>query len=186
MLIPLGILNFPISAGNYDLLETEILTGTQAEIEFSSLSSTYGSTYQHLQLRSVIKTNQSSGSALYANIIMRLNSDTGSNYSVHRLSGNGSSVSSGGGSSLSYGLDIPAAGNSSTHYSPSVIDILDPFETSKNTTIRALAGRLESTQIGLYSGAWYNTDAVNTITLDISQAASFVSGSRFSLYGLRS
>ena len=170
---------------DFELLESVVVPSTQAEIEFTNVNTKYAADYHHLQLRTQIKTNQSSGSALYANVIIRLNSDGGTNYSVHNMQGNGSTRTSGGAGSLAYGLDIPGAGNSSSHYAPAIIDIINPFDTTNNTTLRATAARFESNAVGVYSGAWYNTAAVTTITFDIVQAASFLAGSTINLYGFR-
>jgi hypothetical protein len=45
--------NSPVSLGSYDLLETEILTGTQASVEFTSLDSY--TDYQHFQIRGTLR-----------------------------------------------------------------------------------------------------------------------------------
>jgi hypothetical protein len=166
-------------AGDYDLLQTEILTGTASSVTFSSLNSTYGTDYQHLQLRVVQLLNY--GSARVTAI--RLNSDTGSNYSLHGLFGNGSAVSSYGYSSLTYmdyGLDL----GTGSSWTASVIDLLDPFETTKSTTMRSLSG-VASSDIRLASGAWHNTAAVTDISFVSPAGGSFNIGSRFSLYGLK-
>jgi hypothetical protein len=172
-------------ATSFDLLETKTVSGTTTAIEFTNVNTTYASDYQHLQLRTLIKTNQSDGSGLYANIYIRLNSDSGANYSYHNMAGNGSTRTSAGNAASTVLLDFPGAGNSSTHWTPGIIDIIDPFETTKHTTARALATRFESRTLGQYSGAWYNTAAVATITVSMAQAASFVSGTKVSLYGLK-
>jgi hypothetical protein len=66
------------------------------------------------------------------------------------------------------------------------VDILDPFETSKFTTVRTLAGMTGAlNRIFLHSGAWRVTDAVDTITID-DTLGDFTQYSRFSLYGMRS
>jgi hypothetical protein len=168
-------------ASDYDLLETEILTGDTATLTFSSLNATYGADYQHLQIRMVTRVSADGGS-----IAARFNGDTGSNYSTHRLFGTGSSVVSDAFTSYT----LIWAGVNTTNVFPtdafgaSVLDILDPFETTKYTTTRALAGRT-SDFVPLLSGSWRNTAALTQITLS-PNAGSFVSGSRFSIYGLRS
>ena len=178
--------NEPVSLGSYDLLETEILTSSQNGVTFSSLGSY--SNYQHLQIRAVARSNNL---YTYEEMGMRLNSDSGSNYARHKLRGNGSSVSSSANTGQNR-MEVGAmlGGNaSSDDFGVTVIDILDPFETTKNTTIRALSGRVTSgdTQIDLGSGFWNNTNAVTTIELfhAVSGASGWVSGSRFSLYGLK-
>lgn len=177
-----GVAAPPAAAGTYDLLETEILTGSQASVTFSSLNSTYGSTYQHLQIRATARYG--TAGSFYDNMRMQLNADTGSNYAWHRLRGTPSGVSSTNSTSTTHII----CGNYSTSSStaPSIIDILDPFETTKNTTIRGLAGAAESTDwiIQLNSGVWLNTNALTEIKL-FTASGDFQSNSRFSLYGLK-
>ena len=188
MLIPLGILDYPVSAAgasSYDLLETEILTGSQATVTFSSLNSTYGADYQHLQIRYVARTATGTGNA--GNYYMRFNGDSASNYAWHRMYGDGSSVTSAAGSSQTQ--IVPAfldRASDSNIYSMAVIDILDPFETSKYTTTRCLWGGTNSSfpGIGLNSGLWQNTAALTSISFGVP-GYDLAIGSRFSLYGLK-
>ena len=86
-------------------------------------------------------------------------------------------------------MDLDAIAGSGSgfdnQYSPVILDILDPFVSSKNTTIRSLAGKAQTNPlIHMESGFWMNTAAVTSITID-GDYSSFVAGSRFSLYGLR-
>ena len=181
--IPLGILAAQISvaAGSYHLLETEILTGTEASVTFDSLNSTYGSTYQHLQIRMTARTNRPSGSN--ANVDVQFNSDTGSNYAQHYLLRTTSLVASGSASTSSIYLGgVPVNATTADAFAGYVYDILDPFETTKYTTIRALGG-FATGFLGLHSGLWMNTNALTS--LEIIGEADFVTGSRFSLYGLK-
>ena len=187
MLIPLGVLDFPTGvAGSYDLLETEILAGTQASVTFSSLGD-YASDYQHLQLR--ITARDTSAGSGGSNATLRFNGDTGSNYRErHVLYGDGSSVYSvdRGNDTYIIPYDNAATGDTADVYNAAVIDILDPFSSNKYTTTRSLRGFAASSVsfIGLNSGLWLNTAAITSITLG-SRTSSLVSGSRFSLYGLK-
>jgi len=166
----------PAGAGAYDLLETEILTGSQASVTFSSLNSTYGADYQHLQIRGVVCQTGGLGAS---NAEVKLNSN--SLTEGHFLRGFAGSVSSVNYASNAYfyinGTDA------SNEYSAFVMDFLDPFETTKNTTVRWLTGGAQSTepQIQLGSGFWNNTAAITSIEL----VRSWDTGSRFSLYGLK-
>jgi len=187
--IPLGILaaagGAVAAAGSYDLLETEILTSTQATVTFSSLG-TYAADYQHLQVRMVARSNRADTDSY---IYVQFNADTGSNYNHHYLRGTGSAVNSGATSGSSGILDInflPAATAPSNSFGVATLDILDPFETYKYTTARMLSGQSGSSysRIGLTSGAWRNTASLTSITFD-DIFGSFVTGSRFSLYGLK-
>jgi hypothetical protein len=100
------------------------------------------------------------------------------------LSGQGSSVSSASGTNETK-INIAGFGAASpTLFSGQIIDILDPFETTKYPTVKALSG-VSSIFIGLISGSWRNTAAINTITFDTDVAGDIITGSRISLYGLK-
>lgn len=192
MPIPIGVLAVagagvaPSAAGAYEQLETTVLTGVNS-VTFSNLNSTYGSTYQHLQLRMVVQSTR--GSSLDG-IMVRFNGDTAANYSYHFLQGgNPSSVTSSAAANADkiFGGYIPGTTNS-TSWSPSIMDILDAFETTKNKTTRSLTGQIDPNwQLTTFcSGSWRNTAALTSITIFSDVGTNFSIGSRISLYGLRS
>ena len=196
MPIPLGVLAVagagagPVAGGNaYELLETQTLSGTQASVTFSNLISSYGSTYQHLQIRMVTRGNRSG--AEDSNIYIQFNSQTGTYYNSHYLRGNGSATESVAFTSTNNtGIFLSQANTGATQtansFAASIVDILDPFETTKFTTVRTLAGMTGAlNRIFLHSGAFRLTDAVDTITID-DTIGDFTQYSRFSLYGMRS
>jgi len=184
MLIPFGVLSAAGVggvAGDYELIASTILGTTQAEVVFDV--SSFASTYKHLQIRAVGRTSLSDTDDL---LRLRLNANTGSNYSFHRLGGtSGTVVSTASTSQTSIDAGrLGAASLNSNIYGPNVIDILDPFSSTKNTTIKSLTGIDRGAPlVDLLSGAFYNTSVVTSITL--LAVSSFVSGSRFSLYGIK-
>jgi hypothetical protein len=185
-LIPLGILS--AAAGGqlpaYELIESQILGSTAASITFSSLG-TYSAVYKHLQVRIMARSNGPYGEDA---IRLRFNADTGANYSFHQLTGTGSTVVSGALTSQTgtYPIQIGASSSAANIYGGGFIDILDPYSTTKNTTVRALSGVNGSTSvIILRSGAWLNTASITTIGLTPIDGSTFNTGSRFSLYGIR-
>jgi len=165
-------------AGAYDLLETEILTGSQASVTFSSLNSTYGADYQHLQIRLTARTDRSDNSDTPQVVI---NSTAGVS---HYMLGNGSTVSSqyqSGYSLLGY---VNGGSAPSDAFGAIVYNILDPFDTNKYTTGRSLGGVVAGdNRLLLTSTLYQSTTAVDSIQLD--PIGNFVTGCRFSLYGLR-
>lgn len=173
-------------AGSYDLLETTLVSGSSTtEILFNNLN-TYASTYKHLQIRYVARTSES-GTARAMTI--RLNGNSGSNYARHILYGTGSgSPVSTSGTSMTFGyVSYMAASSSGTSvYVPGVIDLLDPFET-KNKTVRAFSGEATAGPIvALTSVLYAQTASLTSISLYSENLSSaFVSGSRFSLYGIK-
>ena len=177
--------NTAFSPGDYDLLETTILTTTTSSVTFDNLD-TVAADYKHLQLRWVARNDRTSNNV--DAIRMQFNSDTGTNYAYHQLRGTGSSVISVADASKTF-MDIGSIGTnaaSSGIFGSGVTDILDFSSTSKNTTIRTLMGVVEggSNDIRLLSGLYNDTGAITAFNL-FGNAGDFVTGSRFSLYGIK-
>jgi hypothetical protein len=123
---------------------------------------------------------------------MQFNSDTGSNYVTHMLSGTGSAAQAEflGNSTAFYGAGL-AAGNTNTSgvFAGGIIDILDYTNTNKNKTIRSLSGLNNNDtnngrQIALASGVWLNTSAVNNIVIG-GNGGTLQQYSSFALYGVK-
>jgi hypothetical protein len=184
MLIPLGILAASgASAGSFDLLETQVLGSNTASVTFSSLSS-YAATYEHLQIRMTVRSTRSADGDILA---IQYNGDTtAGNYAYHFLAGSGSSVNSGGEATNFYAMTYIMAGSNPTNaFTPAVVDILDPYNTNKNTVARTLFGGAFDRQIVLQSFLWKNTAALTSIAIKPVIGSTLLTGSRFSLYGIK-
>jgi hypothetical protein len=69
-----------------------------------------------------------------------------------------------------------------------VVDILDYASSTKNTTARALGGHIDNadgSRIYLSSGLMVSTSAVSGLVFYGGSGGNFVTGSRFSLYGIK-
>ena len=169
--------------GAYDALSTiTVPAGGVASITFAAIPNTY----KHLQIRSISKTNrvdQNDGMQI------QLNSDTAANYNNHHLYGDGSSAVSGSLDTPGSGLLVwLIAGNNSTNaWAATITDLLDYTDTNKFTTARSLVGYDNNGNgvVGLSSGAWRNTSAINTIKIQPRYGTSFNQYSQFTLYGIR-
>jgi len=184
MPIPLGILAVAGAGGGaggpaYELISTTVLGSDTASVTFDV--STFASTYKHLQIRLVAKCGR--GDQDYLGL--RMNGvTTTSSYISHLLEGSGTVYSS----SLSgYGhMFLPfatGASTASTVFGASVVDILDPFSTTKNKTVRSLGGT--SATVTLFSGLFMSTSSVTSLTVFQYNSTNLKVGSRFSLYGIK-
>lgn len=165
-------------ANDYVLIGTTYLSSSQASVTFD-LTGLSG-TYKHLQIRYTGRASRSG--ATTDPMIIKLNGST-QTYG-HHLFGNGSSVGSGN-IATSYSLldAITGATAPANAFGAGVIDILDPFVTTKNKTIRAFTGA--NTVVALSSTFWNSTSAVTSITLSSFSATDFLANSRFSIYGIK-
>ena len=170
--------------GTFELLASEVLTSSQASVTFSSLGDY--SEYQHLQ---IWITGRSSRNTTTSDSKLRFNGDSGSNYTWHYMRGDGSVTESAGAGSLDavrMYQTLTAATNTSGSFATTVLDVLDPFESGKYTTVRFSSGFTGSiSRVLLESGTWMNTASLTSMTFSEYYGSSFVAGTSFYLYGLR-
>jgi len=156
------------------LISTTVLTTATPSVTFDV--SSFAGVYKHLQIVYAARS-----SVPQTGIFSRLNSL--SSYSAHYVLGSGSSVVSGGFTSQSRAQIGLVTGTDATanHYGAGVIDLLEPFSTTKNKTTRGLSA--SNFAVILMSSLSMSTDAVNTWELT-PDSGNFLAGSRFSLYGV--
>jgi len=179
MLIPFGWLaSAGGAAGAYELISTTVLGTTASSVTFTNGGAWAG--YKHLQIRATLKNSGSNTDTL-----MRINADSGANYSSHYLMGYNSTMYSGSSVSASSMLVGMASPSTETNvYGSMVLDLLD-FSGTKNKTVRALTGLGGTISlVSMRSGAWYSTAAVTSLTL-LPSANLFAANCRFSLYGIK-
>ena len=180
--------------GAYDALAAvTVPSGGAASVSFSGIPTNY----KHLQVRLTAATNKS---VAYADLTMNVNNDTSANYSFHTFIGDPrpyiATDSAASTTSIYLGAVLTGttfSGLNASYTGGSIIDILDYASTTKNKTVRALSGSDRnglgnagvSGNIGIASGAWYNSStAINSITLQ-SPSNNFTEYSTFSLYGVK-
>jgi hypothetical protein len=156
-----------------------------ANITFTSIPSTY----THLQIRGITRDARS---VSVNTLNMRVGNgsiDSGSNYSIHSLDGDGSSAVAAGTASqtaMTFMIE-PGASGTANAFSSYVIDILDYKNTNKYKTFRGLGGTdlNGSGNINLVSSNWMSTSAITNIQFFNNANANFVQYSTFALYGIK-
>jgi hypothetical protein len=165
----------------YNKIEAKTLGSAASSVTFSSIPATY------TDLVLIIDTRSDSTSASDTKLYVNFNGDTGSNYSQTFLFGNGSSAGSSRGSNQAfiYAGDISATGGSS--YSGRSNVILQIQNYSNSTTNKTLLSRVNSTNVLVEAvvGLWRNTAAITSVALDLEGSPQFISGSTFTLYGIK-
>lgn len=174
----------PVTTGDYESIATVLVGSTSASsITFSNIPQTY----KHLQIRANYSAN-----ATNDNTHMRFNGDTSASYSWHETYSSstespGTVISGNHGGTLVTTAKFGYVGSTSTGVTGVVIsDILDYASTNKNKVARHLAGTHtngSSSYILFRSVAWYNTNAVTSITIYFSGL--ITQHSHFALYGIR-
>ena len=122
-------------------------------------------------------------------LLVRFNSDSGSNYADGYLYGVDTT-----GISVDYETNVGrmyfgnGTGSTATAnaFGSFVIDILDFKDTNKYKSVRTLVGNMQSNygQAFLTSGIWLSTNAITSLTFT-SNNGNFAQYSKFALYGIK-
>ena len=176
--------NYPRITNSYESIATTTVGGGgSSTITFSSIPGTY----KHLQIRILARSNYAVQLTDY--LKLRYNSDSGANYSVHLLYGNGTTVTALGFASQNENWiqRVSAAGATASVFGVAVVDILDYTNTSKYKTMRNLGGSDNNSTglVYLASGLWQNTAAISSISITAGDGSSLDQYSSFALYGIR-
>jgi hypothetical protein len=176
---------------SYSSIASATGTGSSGAIVFSSIPSTY----KHLQLRWIAKDTFGPGFSGVYSIDFQFNSDTGSNYSCHRIVNESTSLYSYGQANQTTIQNITGITPTATYLNNimgvGILDIYDYSSTTKYKTVRSLSGgdtnstvSGEEGQLCLASGAWRNTNAITSISIRPAITA-FTTTSTFALYGIK-
>lgn len=152
-------------------IATNTLTANAATVTFSSIPSTY------TDLMMVVNTITSTASEYMS---INLNSDTGSNYSRTRLSGTGTSASSGRNTNETVGyIGAETYGTNALKFN-TVVHFMNYANTTTYKTFLSRANHIDLASEAIV-GLWRNTSAINTIKVN----SNFAAGSTFTLYGIK-
>lgn len=178
-----SIQNSIANATSYESIATTTVgAGGAATITFSSIPSTY----THLQIRAIARTNRSAGVDIMST---RMNGVTSNSYSDHLLYGDGTTAQTDRNSTYgSINIQRVASDNlSSSIFSVFTIDILNYANTNTYKTVRYIGGydANGSGRACFGSGLFQNTSAITSITLESAYSASYNQYSQFALYGIR-
>ena len=152
-------------------IATITLTTATATVTFSNIPQTY------TDLVLVIRATLSSSSGAMG---AQLNSDTASNYSYTRLTGNGTTASS----DRNTGLTFAALGTVSTTQNVSIINFQNYSNSTTYKTILVRNGIADVATYGIVD-LWRNTAAITSILINNNAAVNYASDSIFTLYGVK-
>ena len=157
----------------YTALGTLTLSGADSSITFANIPATYRDL---VMVANMVYTGAS------GDTILRINGDTGSNYSSVFMVGNGSSPSSGSESARSYMNPIYAA---SFGRGTMIWQLNDYSATDKHKTSLVRTDAAGARTVAM-AGRWASNSAVTSITITDFASDTFAIGSTFSLYGIAS
>jgi hypothetical protein len=156
----------------YTPLATVTLGSSASSVTFSSIPATY----RDLVL---VQKGITTTSAIDA-LVLRLNGDTGGNYSHVHMEGEGGGTA---GSDASSGSTSMITGLTGTSQSSSIISLLDYSATDKHKTMLCRSNAPHN-RVRANAGRYASTSAITSITVFTASGLSFASGCTFNLFGV--
>ena len=161
----------------YDLIASNVLTSSASSVTFSSIPATYR------DLVFVAEWNVQSGFGTYVKV--RFNSDSGTNYSLVEMKGDGASAvstSSTGENGIFVG-DYNAAPTANQKFL-TIQQIMDYSATDKHKTVLERSNNASGVVTG-WAHRWASTSAITSLQiLCVSAGQTFSAGNSFYLYGI--
>ena len=159
----------------YTPLATITLTGTDSEVVFASIPSSFR------DLILVIQAKSTTGNPA---VTARFNSDNTANYPYVRMTGSGSGSGASASITTDTFLNLAAAFGINTSGNGNIIaQIMDYSATDKHKTVLVRNGDA-GLGVEAIAGRWASTSAITSVTVFNTGSISFATGSTFSLYGV--
>lgn len=155
----------------YEKIATASGTGSAGDITFTSIPGTYTDLVLVANIFTTVNANET----------MRVNGDTGNNYSTTSLYGTGTSALSSRGSNNNAMTFQSEVFSTSTVSALTVFNIMNYANTTTYKTVISRsnqANRATEAQVNL----WRNTAAITSITI---AGATFTTDAKFTLYGIK-
>lgn len=161
-------------AKTYEPIATNTLGSNTASVTFSSIPQTY------TDLVLIVNFGKSTSNP---SVYIQFNSDTATNYSLTTLQGTGTAAASAR-SSNDGGMYVNFRDPGTTVTSNVIGSIMD---YSNTTTYKTALFRFNESTTGTATtvGLWRSTSAINTVKVAFDNAALYLSGSTFTLYGIK-
>lgn len=152
------------------------LTSNTASVTFSNIPQDYTDL--------VLVFNPRGSSDVESDINIRFNSDSGSNYSMTRMYGQGATK---GSDRQTNTTDINIGRQGGSVFAINIVNIMNYSNSSTFKTVVARSGHATSgSSITLGNcGLWRSTSAITSINLIQTGAQSYKTGSSFTLYGIK-
>jgi hypothetical protein len=159
----------------YALIESRTLTSTATSVTFSSIPGTYTDL--------ILVTSAKNNTGAQYRLQLRFNGDTTTNYSVTKLTGNGSTATSSRAANATYAA-ILIGTIGSTNFDNAITHIMDYANTTTYKTVLS-RGNEAAAEVNAEAGLWRSTVAITSLALDLETGIDFSIGSNFKLYGIQ-
>jgi len=155
----------------YTPIATTTVSSATTTITFSSIPNTY------TDLVLVVGTANGTGDDSF---LLRMNADSGTNYSNTTLDGSGTSATSRRRTGLTYLVLQENGGSNNAILKTNILNYANTstFKTTVGTGTQGSGG------LSAHAGLWRSTSAINSVTLFIASSLTFATGTVATIYGI--
>ena len=168
-------------ASTYEPIATTTLGSDTATISFTSIPGTY------TDLRLVLVARTDRASTGNDTVLLRFNSDSGTNYSYTSITGNGTTATSSLSSTVAQIIAgyAPRNNNTSGIFGLTTVDIFSYAGSTYKTALCTGNSDLNgSGEVNRTVGLWRSTSAITSVTFSLSSTFKYLTGSTATLYGI--
>ncbi len=174
------------AGATYEPLSSTTLSSTQSSIDFTSISSSYTDLVISLYCQNAAATSGTRTG------LLKINSDSGTNYSYLYFMGDGTTVSTTRTSTYSGGIfygDVPRNGTGANIFGFARISFFNYAGSTQKSVIAECSvdmaglGGAGGGYVQRTIGLWRSTSAITSISL-LAGGEGFASGTRATLYGI--
>jgi len=158
----------------YEKIQTTTLGSVSSSVDITSIPGTY------TDLKVILYS--ATGAASNDEVLIRINGDTGSNYSMTVLGGNGSTVQSSRRSNvLQWHIDNNSPSNIGGVF------IMEFMNYSNTTTYKTMLNRSgnASNALAASTNLWRSTAAITSLNFRLASNLQYQVGTTFTLYGIK-
>lgn len=157
----------------YTLIDSTTLTSSASSVTFSSITQDY---------RDLVLVVEWAGVSNGVVARVRINNDSGTNYSYVNAYGTGSGTSSFSATYSSIRTDI--AGLDTSNKAQFKIDFMDYSATDKHKTLLLRSNHTSGSRVGMVCQRWANTSAITRLDIYEEFGTNLAAGSTFYLLGI--
>ena len=163
----------------YEKIEARALVSNQTSVTFSTISGAYTDLV-------LICNGRSATGAVSDTYLMTYNGNTSNDYSRTRLLGNGSTATSGARTSApNIDFEGMAGANAASNTFMTAIVQIQNYSNASTYKTCLIRGNDANNYVLATVGLSRSTSAITSISLATSSGAQFVTGSTFTLYGIK-
>lgn len=162
------------AGATYTPIATTTLSSAQSSVTFSSISGSY------TDLIIILNVAVASGNP---SVSCQFNSDTGTNYSYTRLTGNGTSAASARNTNSNY-MYFLSLGGATTTFETNAIGHINNYSNTTTYKTMLTRGNQPSGSTEAIVNLWRSTSAITSLTI-AAGGINFSIGSTFTLYGIK-